>query len=183
MTHEFTEIVLPYKAADLQRWRSGDKFLVPPFHEVHDIVINQPAYHFGEFFTMNHFHEKEGWKGYRFYALSVAADLNHPRYAPGGRKLRELIPAQRIERFHQTRAADERESRFAKGEPDLFLYKDDTREVMFVETKMKADKPDRERFQLRCLAQIRSILGCEAGIVYLREEGQRYVAKTHRIDL
>jgi hypothetical protein len=156
---------------------------VPPFHQVHDIVTNQPSYHFGEFLTMNHFHQIQGWKGFRFYALCVNADLTQPRYAPGGRKLRELIPADRIERFRQARAADERESRFAKGEPDLFLYKDDTREVMFLETKMKADKPDKEHYQLRCLAQIRSILGCKAEIVYLREEGRHYVPKTHRIDL
>lgn len=183
MTYEFTEIVLSYKAADLQRWRDGDKFLVPAFHEIHDIVKNQPSYHFGEFFAMNHFHQTQGWKGYRFYALCVTADLNHPRYAPGGRKLRDLIPTDRIEHFRQARAEDARESKFAKGEPDLFLYRDDTREVMFLETKMKADKPDKEHYQLRCLAQIRATLGCKAEIVYLREEGRQYAPKTHRIEL
>ncbi len=182
MIHSFEEIVLTYRAEQYEAWTRGDKSLIPPFHPTHDIVLNQPRYHFGEFLTLDHFHRAEAWLGFRFFALGVTADLNHPRYAPGGEMIHRMIPANRLESFRNARSTDPREYRNAKGEPDLFLYKP-TGEVLFLEVKKGQDSPDNERYQLRCLTQIRSILGCRAEIVYVREERQRYSPRTYTIDL
>jgi hypothetical protein len=180
--HTFEEIVLTYRSEQYDAWTRGDRSLIPRFHPTHDIVVNQPRYHFGEFLTLDHFHRTEGWLGFRFFALGVIADLKHPRYAPGGAMIRRMIPANRLESFLHARSTDPREYRSAKGEPDLFLYKLNG-EVLFLEVKKGQDSPDKERYQLRCLAQIRSILGCRAEIVYVREERQQYAPRTYAVEL
>src|SRR4051812_45481165 len=99
MRHVFNEILLTYKREQLDAWQRRDWSLVPAFHEVHEIVRNQPSYHFGEFFTFDHFHRHEGWRGFRFFVLGVQRDILHPRYAPGGMQLAKMIPAERLAAF------------------------------------------------------------------------------------
>lgn len=144
-------------------------------------MVRQPSHHFGEFFVLDHF-RRQGWLGYRFFVLTVTADLDHPRYAPGGRQLEKLVPAAKLGAFRKARSFDRKEYAHGKGEPDLFLFKN-TGEMLFLEVKKGTDSPDDEQYQLRCLAQIRSILGCAAEIVYLREENQAYSPKTHTVEI
>jgi len=173
MRQEFREIVLTYRAADLERWRGGDKWLIPPFAECYRIVKNQPAYHFGEYFTFDHYYRTEGWKGFRFFVLNCVADYQHPRYGPGGHQIARMVGEDRLSAF---RAAT---GRNYAGEPDLFLYQD-SGEFLFIETKKGADRINEA--QLRCLAHVRAILGGRAEIVYLREEAQRYRPKTYWVE-
>ena len=180
--HTFTEIVLPYQAEQYEAWKRGDKSLIPAFHECHDIVVRQPSHHFGEFFVLDHFHRHGDWLGYRFFALTVTADLDHPRYAPGGLQIQKMFPAAKLAAFRRARSFDPREYVHGKGEPDLFLFKS-SGEMLFLEVKKGTDSPDDEQYQLRCLAQIRSILGCGAEMVYLRNEMQAYSAKTYTVDV
>ena len=182
MLHAFDEMVLTYRAEQYDSWVGGDKSLVPPWHEVHDIVRNQPRYHFAEFLALDHFHRTEGWRGFRFFVLGASDDMKNDRYAPGGRKIESLFPADRLTAFRKARSSDPREFKWAKGEPDLLLYKEDG-QVLFLEIKKGKDAPDDERYQLRCLSQIRSILGCRAEIVYVAREGQRYSARRHNYEL
>ncbi len=181
--HEFRETVLTYRAAQRMAWCAGDKSLVPAFHPVDGIVRNQNDKHFGEFFTLRHFHEAEGWLGFRFYALNCTPDLGHPRFGAGGRKLITLLPTERLLAYRRARAEFLQGRNPEKGEPDLFLYRDSTKEVVFLEVKLGSDWPDVEGMQLACLVQIRDILGCRAEIVHLREEGERYVPRVHAVEL
>jgi hypothetical protein len=175
MRHEFREVVLTYGPEELARWKSGDKWLIPPFAECYPIVKNQPAYHFGEYFTFDHFYRSEGWKGFRFFVLNCVGDYEYARYGPGGRKIEQMVGKQRLEQF---RVACEH--MFA-GEPDLFLYKD-SGEMLFLETKKGEDRINET--QLRCLAHIRSILGARAEIVYLCEAGEgRHDPRTYWIEI
>ena len=182
MLHLFEEKVLPYRAEQHEAWTAGDKSLVPPWHPVHDIVRNQPTYHFAEFLTLDHYHRTEGWRGFRFFVLGVPSDMGNERYAPGGEMIDRLISPDKLTAFRRARSTDPREFKFAKGEPDLFLYKDGG-DAMFLEVKKGKDAPDAEQYQLRCLSQIRSILGIRAEIVYVVEEGKLYNPRRHEYDL
>lgn len=181
-THVFEERVLRYRPEQYAAWKAGDKSLVPSWHEIHDIIRNQPNYHFAEFLTLDHFARTAGWQGFRFFVLGVVADMRHDRYAPGGRMIEKLFPADRLRALRMARSTDEREYRYAKGEPDLFLYKD-SGETLFLEVKKGQDAPDTEQYQLRCLSQIRSILGCPAEIVYVAKEGVGYEPKRYTYQL
>ena len=93
-----------------------------------------------------------------------------------------LTPADRLSAFRKARSTDPKEFRYAKGEPDVFLYIDDG-EVLFLEVKKGQDAPDAEQYQLRCLSQIRLILGCRAEIVYVADEGKSYKLRRHEYEL
>ena len=177
MRHEFQEIVLPYRKAQLEAWSSGDKSLLPAFVELDSMILNQHPYHFGEAFVLDHFHRAEGWLGFRFFALGTW-EPNIPRYLKGRRMVEQLVPPAKLRAFRLARSSDPKELA-GKGEPDVFLYRP-SGEMLFLEVKKGADKVD--RYQLRCLSQIREILGCRAEIVYLREEEARYQAKTHTFE-
>lgn len=66
------------------------------------------------------------------------------------------------------------------GEPDIMLFDSEGR-TLFLEVKKGADKISEA--QLTCLAQIKSVLGADVGIVYLREENQKYRPKRYELDL
>lgn len=174
MRHEFKEVVLTYKDSEYARWKVGDKWLIPPFAECYPIVKNQPGYHFGEYFTFDHFYRTEGWKGFRFFVLNCVGDYEYPRYGPGGRQIELMVGKRKLEEFRIACA------RMYAGEPDLFLYKD-AGDMLFIETKKGTDRVNET--QLRCLAHIRSILGAHAEVVYLREENQRYAPKTYWVEI
>ncbi len=90
-----------------------------------------------------------------------------------------MIPPDRLSTFRRARSAEWCAIRLARGEPDLFLYKDDG-SVMFIEAKMNDAVKEA---QLRCLAQVRSILACPAEIVRVVEEGTRARPKTYSIEI
>lgn len=58
---------------------------------------------------------------------------------------------------------------------------DDDGNTLFLEVNKERDKISGA--QLTCLAQISSVLGAEVGIVYLREENQKYNSKKYELDL
>jgi hypothetical protein len=182
MRHEFKEMVLTYTQEQRDAWNNADargkRTLIPAFHEVHPMIVNQPKYHFGEFFTMGHFHAADGWLGFRFFVLAFLDDFNNPRYAPGGEQIRKLFPRDKLNAYVKARG----EGRTDAGDPDLFLYKPNG-EAMFLEVKVASDKIDKNGVQLQALAQIRSILGCRAEIVHLAKQGQDYRPRTYWVDM
>ncbi len=177
MIQQVRETVLTYKDDQLRAWKAGDKSLAPPFLAVAPAVLNQPSYHFGEVFTLSSYYERHGWLGFLLYALGNQYPGSADR-GEGRRKAEQIIPPDDLRRFRDVRMRDS-SGRLGRGEPDLFLYKDDG-SFMFVEVKK-----DRDRLspaQLTCIAQIRGILRCPVDIVYLRRENQRYEAKTYTLD-
>lgn len=182
MRHEFKEIVLTYSQEQRDAWNTADargkRALIPAFHEVQPMIVNQPKYHFGEFFTMRHFHETEGWLGFRFFVLAFMSDFKNPRYAPGGEQICKMFAREKLNAFIKARG----EGRTDAGDPDLFLYKP-TGEAMFLEVKVASDKIDKNGVQLQSLAQIRSILGCRAEVVHLAKQGQKYEPRTYWVDM
>jgi hypothetical protein len=183
--HTFQELVLSYPKEQFDAWKRGDRSVIPAFHEVPDKVRNQQAkgmgHNFIEFFVLNYFHRTEGWKGHRYFVLGRLEDMKHAHYARGGEQIAKTISPNRLAAFRKARSLDPKERIHAKGEPDLFLYKE-TGERMFLEVKRSTDKLDRDNYQLRCLAQIRSILDCRAEIVHVREENERYTPRAHTIE-
>lgn len=178
MRHEFQEIVLPYSKRQLDAWSAGDKSLLPHFVERDSMIINQDRYHFGEAFVLDHFHRKDGWLGFRFFALGEW-EPGIARYLKGRRTIERMVDRSRLEAFRRARSSDPLEVK-GKGEPDVLLYRP-SGELLFLEVKKGADRIG--PYQLRCLAQIRDILGCGAEVVYLREESQRYTSKVHVCEL
>jgi len=169
------ETVLEYAEADYEEWSSGkrERWVSEP---VPAHVVNQPRYHFGEYFVLSHF-AKEGWAGHRFYALGEW-EPNNQKIQPGRDEINRRFDAQRLALFRQIRRESGRAS--GTGEPDVFLCHSDGR-LRFLEVKMKADRVSPA--QLECLAQISAVLGGEVGIVYLRETNQVYSAKRYELDL
>lgn len=182
MRHEFEEIVLTYSQEQRDAWNNADahgkRALIPAFHDIPPMIINQPKYHFGEFFTMRHFHETEGWLGFRFFVLAYLSDFDNPRYAPGGEQIRKLFSRDKLNAYITARG----EGRTDAGDPDLFLYKP-SGEAMFLEVKVASDKIDKKGIQLQALAQIRSILGCRAEVVHLVPHGEQYQPRTYWVDM
>lgn len=178
MRHVFEEIVLRFTPEQREAWNSGDKSLIPAFHEVHPMILNQPTYHFGEFFTMNHFHRTAGWLGYRFYVLAYLDDFKNPRYAKGGHQIRKTFAPDRLRALIDARG----KGRTDGGDPDVFLYKP-TGEAMFLEVKVGKDRIDKLGAQLQSLAQIRTFLGCRAEVVHLIPEGERYTPRKYWVEM
>lgn len=178
MIREIQEMVLTFTKEQEHAWIHGDKSLMPPFLDIAPAVFNQPRYHFAEAFTLRSYHERDGWLGFHFYALGKQYPRSASRIA-GRRKAEEIIPPAALQRLRDVRAADSSGIR-GRGEPDLFLYKDDG-SFMFAEVKKGADRlwPA----QLRCISQILAILQCPVDIVHLTRENQRYVPKTYQLDL
>jgi hypothetical protein len=182
MRHEFKEIVLPYSQAQRDEWNAADpagkRRLIPSFHEVHPMIVNQPNYHFGEFFTLRHFHNAEGWLGFRFFVLAYLSDFENPRYAPGGEMIRRLFSKRTLDAYIEARGT----GRTDAGDPDLFLYKP-SGEAMFLEVKVGRDRLDKEGRQLQALAQIRYHLGCKAEVVHLVEQSSSYAPRSYWVDM
>jgi len=175
MHHVVEEVVLEYTQHDLAEWKAGNreqwlKGSVPSH------VRNQPSHHFGEYFALTHY-QGRGWNGYRFYALGT--------WEPTSLKLQEGRDAlircfgqEKINSFQKLRISCGRQD--GKGEPDLFLFHPDGR-TLFLEVKKERDKVSVEQFE--CLAQIRSTLKAEIGIVYLAIAGSHYKPKRYEFDL
>lgn len=180
MRHEFREIVLTYGEVERDAWNSADaagkRAQIPAFHELHPMIVNQPRYHFGEFYTLNHFHRTEGWLGFRFFVLGLLSDFNNPRYAPGGEKIRTTFSRERLNAYVEARGG----GRADAGDPDLFLYKPNG-EAIFLEIKVDGDRV--KGHQLQTLAQIRHYLGCRAEIVHVGKKGKQYTAKRHWVEM
>jgi hypothetical protein len=179
---EFPEIVLRYSREQRDEWNradeAGKRALIPTFHEVHPMVVRQPRYHFGEFFTLRHFHQTEGWLGFRFFVLGYVSDFENARYAPGGEQVRRMFPKAKLDALIVARGA----GRSDAGDPDLFLYKP-TGEAMFLEVKVGADRLHADGRQLQALAQIRHYLGCKAEVVHLVESGATYAPRTYWVEM
>jgi hypothetical protein len=178
-THHFREIVLPYKPEAREAWTAGDTRLIPPGHPVPRDIANQRKNHFPEFYVLDHYRRTEGWSGYRWYVLCVVRDHGTEKYGPGGVALERVIPPVKLAALRRARSSDELERDNGKGEPDLFLYRDNG-EFMFIETKM-GDAVDPA--QLKCLAQIRSILECAAEIVRIVPEGEKVRERVYSIEI
>lgn len=168
MPIEITETVLAYEQRELDAWRDGDKSLVPGWLSIPDIVLNQPAYHFGEYFVLRHYSQR-GWKGFVHYAIGEW-EPGIQRYDKGRAKVEELFAGVRLDKIREVRRG------LSSGEPDLFLY-NDVGEALFIEVKKQSDRIKPE--QLQCLAQIRTILQARVGIVYLREVRSRHTPKVY----
>ncbi len=178
MIIQFQEKVLTYTREQLDSWRNGDKSLIPAFVEDRTMIVNQPKYHFGEIFVLRHYHESEGWLGFKSYALGMQYP-NSINRAKGRAKVEEIIPADKLAQFRNLRDQG-RDSRLGMGEPDLFLY-NSSGAYMFVEVKKQTDRISSA--QLRCMAQIIATLGCPVEIVYLCEGGRRHTPKSYSLDL
>lgn len=174
MLHTFDEIVVTYMPEQLAAWKQGDKSLMPGFVEKRAIVENQPSYHFGEAFVLDHFHRMEGWLGFPDYMLMPEVEPNIARHYRGRRMLEQIAPAVTLRALREQRRRS-LDGRKGYGEPDLFLYKP-TGEMMFLEVKKQGDTVKDN--QLVCLAEIRECLGCPADIVYLQESGTRRHSST-----
>ena len=172
------ETVLTYRREQLKAWKTGDRSIAPAFLKITTNYQNQPHYHFGETFTLRHFHKTEGWKGFASYALGPQYPGSQRREA-GRRKAKEVIPEAKLQRLLERRSSP-RLKRRGSGEPDLFLYKRDG-SFKFAEVKKGSDRLSHR--QLTCIAQVLAILRCDVSIVYLRREDQIYVPKTYRFNL
>jgi hypothetical protein len=177
MKHIIEEQILVYEQEQLNQWKSGDKSLIPHFIDLHSDYKNQQSYHFGEIFVISAFHRLQGWKGFRFYALGTW-EPNNQKYDRSREMIAKLFPARKLAEFREARREQDRTS--GKGEPDVMLYNDNG-QSLFLEVKKGSDKIFDA--QLTCLAQIKSILGAEIGIIYVREESQKYTPKKYELDL
>lgn len=171
------EQIFVYRKEQLDQWKSGNKFLIPNFLELHQDYQAQPAYHFGEIFVIDTFNRLSGWKGFRFYALGTW-EMDNPKYDQSRKIISEIFPDDKLNKFHKARHKED--SMSGIGEPDVMLYKDKG-ESLFLEVKKEKDRISKE--QLTCLAQIKSILEADIGIIYLREENQKYSPKKYELDL
>lgn len=170
------ETVIEYPGDDLAAWKIGDKKKLLEGHIPPGDVFNQPTYHFGEYFVLNYF-MKARWFGYRFYALGEW-EPNNPKVLEGRKKIEEIFAKQKLAEFRRQRALSGCAG--GKGEPDLFLYME-SGPTLFLEIKKEGDNV--APAQLTCLAQIKSILEADVGIVYLAKYGEQYKAKTYELDL
>ena len=177
MKHIIEEQVLVYEQEQFDRWKSGHKALIPDFIERHGDYHNQQSYHFGEIFVISTFHRLYGWNGFRFYALGTW-EPNNPKYDRSRDFISKLFPAEKIRAFREARREQDKIS--GSGEPDVMLY-NDAGQTLFLEVKKGADRISDA--QLTCLAQIKSILESDVGIVYLREANQKYKPKKYELDL
>lgn len=171
------EEVLEYEQQQLDRWKSGDKSLIPDFLDIYSDYRNQPSNHFGEIFVLDYYYRHYGWKGFRFYALGTW-EPNNSKYDKSRKKIGELFSREQMLRFWAAREKEDKIS--GKGEPDLMLYNHEG-DVLFIEVKKESDKIFDE--QLRCLAQIKAILGADVKIVYLKEKQKSYKSKKYELDL
>lgn len=163
MKIQITETVIEYHPDDLANWKRGEKakFLsgISPAPE----ILNQPTHHFGEYFVLSYF-KKAGWKGFHHYALGEW-EPNNKKYDEGRQKIRESFSSQQLSILRKKRELIPCD-KAGKGEPDLFLYMDKGPKL-FLEVKKESDR--KSPAQLRCLAQIKAILGAEIGVIYLAE--------------
>jgi hypothetical protein len=180
VTFQIEETVLTYRDEQLTAWKGGDKVLMPHFVEMRDIVKNQPSYHFGEAFVLNHYHRQDGWLGFMDYLLMPEVEPNIARHERGRKMLEKLVAPEKLLAL-RTERRNSVDGRKGYGEPDLFLYKP-TGEMMFVEVKKGGDTLKGN--QLQCLAQIQKFLGCPTRIVYLQRESTRpRLGKVHSVEL
>ncbi|MDF4415098.1 VRR-NUC domain-containing protein [Vibrio parahaemolyticus] len=172
MKFEIQETIFKYPKALLESWKNGEKSWIPETLFVPNDVLTQQNFHFGEYYALKKYMEL-GWQGTAFYALGDW-ELNNPNYTKGRELVNQYVDPIRLSMLKALRKGK------SKGEPDLMLYKEDG-SLMFVEVKKQSDRVSTE--QLVCLAQIKSILGCEVGITYLAEENRNYTAKTYELDV
>lgn len=174
MIYQITEEIFTYDPADFEAWKNGDKEKILNGRWVPKDVYNQPAYHFGEYFVLNHY-AGLGWDGHIYYSFRARP---YEKEKEGSAKIVELFPADRLAAFRAAHAkikhGDER------GEPDVFLFKD-AGQTKFIEVKKDGDRIT--DFQLETLAQIKVILGAEVGIARVIKDGRPYTAKTFELDL
>lgn len=172
MTYKILETVFTYPDSLLIEWKDGKKDWIPETLFVPNDVFTQQNFHFGEYYALKKYMQL-GWQGTAFYALGDW-ELNNPKYTEGRELVNRYVDPIRLSMLKALRKG------ISKGEPDLMLYKEDG-SLMFVEVKKQSDRVSTE--QLVCLAQIKSILGCEVGITYLAEEKRNYTAKTYELDV
>lgn len=175
MRYTIDEVTLEYDPRDYEVWISGakEKWLAgePPAH-----VLNQPRYHFGEYFVLSHY-SSSGWQGHRFYALGTWEPKN-PKLSSGRAALASSFDVAQLEVFRAQRVLSGRAD--GKGEPDLFLRKDDG-SVLFLEVKKDRDEVSEE--QLQCLAQIRAMLNAQIGVVRVIPIGAKSHFRRYELDL
>lgn len=159
MVNDVPLLALTYSRADYDSWVSGfrDKWVSGP---VPAQVVNQPTYHFAEYFVLAYFRSL-GWQGHRFYALG-SWEPHNPKISAGRADIKRLFPTETLQKFNQARELVGRSD--GKGEPDLFLFREDGA-TMFVEVKKDRDKLAPE--QIECLQQIRSLLNSNVCVVHL----------------
>jgi len=175
MHYLIDESTFEYEPRDYEAWSSGakEKWLTG---EPHAHVLNQPRYHFGEYFVLSHY-SSLGWQGYRFYALGTWEPTN-PKLSEGRSALVNSFDAVQLEAFRQQRVSCGRGD--GKGEPDLFLRKPDG-STLFLEIKKDRDEVSAE--QLQCLAQIRALLNAQIGVVRVTSVGSRFHPRRYELDL
>ena len=89
------------------------------------------------------------------------------------KKIEEIVDNKKLAKIRELRSG------IVGGEPDVFLYRE-SGEMLFLEVKKESDRVSEE--QLKCLAQIREVLGADVGIVYLKEETRNYSPKTYNLN-
>lgn len=175
MIHIIEETVIEYLPSDLMDWKAGrrERWLngSVPAH-----VLNQPTYHFGEYFVLAHY-SMLGWKGFRFYALGNWEPTN-PKLQEGRNAIERCFEQGKLSDFRRKRVECGRAD--GKGEPDLFLAHPNG-SSLFLEVKKERDIISPE--QLECLAQIHGILHADIGVVYLAEAGVPYRPKRYDLDV
>lgn len=170
------ETVIPYHQEELEAWKRGDKAAVLDGAIPPQAVINQPRYHFGEYYVLRHF-KRAGWSGCCNYAIGTW-EPDNPRYLEGRTILQTLFAAPRLAAFREQQRLTG--SLTGRGEPDVFLYRAGG-EALFLEVKKENDRI--APAQLACLAQIKAILQAEVGVVYLVPHGRAYTPKAYELDL
>lgn len=179
MIVRLSELALPFDRDAYDDWKNGDKSVIPSFLRIPKAVENQQQYHFGEMFALRYFHENEGWLGYDGYALGTHLPNSEHR-REGRRKVEDVVPPDKLERFRQLRNT-EHDKRHGAGEPDLFLYSPDEEHYKLAEVKMPGDRLSPAQY--RCIAQILASLECEVEIVHLHERGTQRRPKVYCFDL
>lgn len=172
MKFKVTETVFSYPQSLLDDWKSGCKDWIPESLFVPQDVHNQPNYHFGEYYALKQYLEI-GWHGTAFYALGDW-EPNNDKYNQGRAIVAKYTDPIRLAMFKALRKG------LTSGEPDLMLYKEDG-SVLFVEVKKQSDRISKS--QLICMAQIKSILGCDVAVAYLAEDNQVYKPKSYVLDI
>jgi hypothetical protein len=172
MQYRIQETILFYQTKRLEAWMNGDRSWLWEGLYLPSDVDNQPSYHFGEYYVLDHYC-REGWSGTRWYALGEW-EPNNPKYVAGREMIASVFNKESLARIRDVRRD------INKGEPDIFLYRSDGA-ARFIEVKKAADRIAPE--QLTCMAHIKSILGAEVDIVYLAPEGKTYTPKIYELDL
>jgi len=175
MRYVIDEVTLEYDPSDYEAWASGvkEKWLAgePPGH-----VLNQPRYHFGEYFVLSHY-SSSGWQGHRFYALGEW-EPKSSKLSAGRAALSNSFDTAQLQAFRSQRVLSGRAD--GKGEPDLFLRKQDG-SALFLEVKKDRDEVTEE--QLQCLAQIRAVLNAQVGVVRIIPIGAKSHSRRYELDL